>query len=59
MKVNVDVNGLKYLAKKSIENGTEKNFISIALEWVEQAESEMSRLSKLLKEKEGENHAIS
>jgi len=54
MKVEVDVSYLKELAKRSIENGTEKAFISIALDWVDQAEKEIDRLNTIIEEMEAD-----
>ena len=50
MKIEVDADYLIELAKKSMENKTEKAFILIAIDWVKQAESEIVRLNKLIKE---------
>jgi len=53
MKIPVDGQSLKYLAKMSIENGTEKNWISIALEWILEAEKEIVRLRELIEKENG------
>ncbi len=48
MKVEIDAKYLRTLAEKSIESGKEKIFISIALDWADQAEAEIVRLNKLI-----------
>ena len=52
MKVNVNVKMLKNLGNKAIENGTEKFFIPIALEWIEAANKELDRLNAFIVEAE-------
>ena len=52
MKVSVDGQGLERLAKLSIENGTEQNWIAIAVDWILQAEKEIVRLRELIEKGE-------
>jgi hypothetical protein len=51
MKIQVNFEGLKYLAEQARKLGNQDEFITVALEWAEQAQRELDRPSKAEKVK--------
>lgn len=49
MKINITYEDLVELAKIAKKNGTQDNFIDLAIEWAEAASVEIERLKKHLK----------
>ena len=47
-KVPMTVDGLRNLLTVAIANGTQNNWIAIAMSWAEQADKEINRLRKEL-----------
>lgn len=56
MKVSVDANYLKSLAEIARRNGTQDQWIDIALEWIEQADEEIRKLMKGEEDGQGRTH---
>ena len=54
MKVNITSKYLKELATTAIEGRTTEAWMSIAVEWMEQAEKEIDRLTVLLAKERNE-----
>ena len=51
-KIGVDINGMKSLLEISRKNGTEGQWILLAVEWMEKANEEIIRLKKQYEEKD-------
>ena len=42
-QIDVDIDGLKYLADAAIKNGTTKHFVPVALQWAEGATEKIAQ----------------